>query len=84
MLPGEGAKAFLHAGVKLLGFGVEARAFGALAAGIGGDVGAAVHLRGVEVEQDGQVGDDARGGEQGEALVAVDRALELDPGIPTR
>src|SRR5579883_1352179 len=65
---GEGEEAFTDAVMELLGFEVEAGPGLALAAFIVGEVGAAVNEFGVEVEQDGEVGDVALCGKQGETL----------------
>ena len=53
--------------MELLCFGVETGLCFALAAGISGDIGAGMHLGGIEIKQDGQVGHVSLGGDQGKA-----------------
>src|SRR5579884_578285 len=65
---GEGEEAFTDAAVELLGFEIETGSGFALAALIVDEVGAAVNKFGIEVEQDGEIGDVALGGKQGEPL----------------
>src|SRR5579884_1355352 len=68
---GEGEEAFTDAAMELLGFEIETGPGFALAAVIVYEVGAAVNEFGVEVEQNGEVGNVALCGEQGEPLDQV-------------
>src|SRR5579875_272864 len=83
---GESEEAFTDAAVELLGFEIETGLGCALAALVVDEVGAAVNQFGVEVEQNGEVGNEALCGEQGEPLdqrgvKATSVALVGDTGV---
>lgn len=85
---GEGEEACADAAVELFRFEVEAGLGLALAAFVVGGVGTTMNESRLEVEQDGEVGDVALGGEQGETFdqggsEAARVALVGDAGVET-